>query len=458
MAIVSWGLSLVLLGFMLALLLKRRRWFVLASLTLGPVTLSGLAGLGRVFSDSESSLGGFSVDGIRLIVLVFVVGILLTVFSRFRNQVERTPLFVVFILGISISTFWSIWPVEGLRIVLKLLYPLMIMWLVMGSTLTIQHARQLLWAIVAAVAINIGIGILSLATGQGSQLGYDGSMRYGTLLLHPGAVAAFLGISMLVVAAVYIRTRRKLLLGLVVLGVVQLFLTGARMGWLVFVCGGMIVALLSPSTKLRLFVFVTVLVAIAGVFLDPNLRLRFFGPYELDEWFAIVQNDPASLLTLVNTSGRDTLYSTAWQELFLPSPVWGSGAGSGQAAMIYFGYLDGIHSEHLRLLIDVGVVGWSLYLLALASLGFDVFRVRRRIDKEGKMLCAVAIAGLVQYILFMITDNGIDYYAVYAQYIFALAGLALIWPRFLRLREPSQRAQATISSPAELEPQVILSS
>jgi O-antigen ligase len=111
---------------------------------------------------------------------------------------------------------------------------------------------------------------------------------------------------------------------------------------------------------------------------------------------------------------------------FKPNPVFGSGVGTTQHYFYtHFTGLNVIHSEYIRLLAEVGILGVSL--LAVAVVAYMVRLVqtfRAATTREGKVYSLAALGALVVYIIFMATDNAIDYVASCGIFVFALIGMS----------------------------------
>jgi O-antigen ligase len=84
-----------------------------------------------------------------------------------------------------------------------------------------------------------------------------------------------------------------------------------------------------------------------------------------------------------------------------------------------------IHSEYVRLLSEVGVVGITLFALAaFAYLGRLLRTFRRGREDDTRRYALAALGALVAYLIFLATDNGFDYVTGFSIYVFSLIAMA----------------------------------
>jgi hypothetical protein len=160
-------------------------------------------------------------------------------------------------------------------------------------------------------------------------------------------------------------------------------------------------------------------------FFNETFKKRmFYGESQVTPDAALA--DPSVLLSHLHTSGRSHAWGHVLDAFFMPSPAFGSGLGATQN---YF-YTQGsgisvIHSEYVRLLSEVGIVG--IVLFAVAALAY-LWRLggiyRRAPDRETERCALAAIGALVAYLVYIATDNGFDYVNGFGIYVFALIGMA----------------------------------
>jgi hypothetical protein len=158
------------------------------------------------------------------------------------------------------------------------------------------------------------------------------------------------------------------------------------------------------------------------VFSETFRKRMFFGEANPEQ----LLNDPTKALASVNGSGRFTLWDSMLRRFFDPHPVVGSGIGSTQDYLYTTAGAGVVHSEYVRLLCEVGIVGLALFALTLSSY---LMRLQSYTAKKNSVSLRIpALAGigsLVAYMVYFSTDNGIDYVSQFGIYVFALVAMAI---------------------------------
>jgi O-antigen ligase len=187
---------------------------------------------------------------------------------------------------------------------------------------------------------------------------------------HPGWLAFFLALALMVLPATQWPRRRQFAVGAVVL--LMLVLTFSRGSWVFVFIAALFYGCLVRT--LRILVGTTAAAVIA--FCVPAIRERFLG--EL-----VSGNQAGSYLS------RSQLRGYAL-ELWRDAPVIGHGSGSffGTFSERRFPGKIEAHSDVLKLMADQGLVGLGLYLLVVGLCVFALVRARRR---EYMALTAVLI-------------------------------------------------------------------
>jgi O-antigen ligase len=137
--------------------------------------------------------------------------------------------------------------------------------------------------------------------------------------------------------------------------------------------------------------------------------------------------DPVAFWESVNWQGRQIIWPVLFR-MFLASPIVGNGLGASTVFLIetFQGAMGGvIHNEYLRLLIDTGIVGATLFAIAVLSWLMGVLRAGRNDDPLAREFAMPAFAAIVAWVFIAATDNAFDYYAPFTQYIGFLCAGAL---------------------------------
>lgn len=120
------------------------------------------------------------------------------------------------------------------------------------------------------------------------------------------------------------------------------------------------------------------------------------------------------------------------ESFFEPSPLIGSGLGIisqlfghiGSASFEVTGGL--VHSEYVRLLSEVGLIGTTLFVLSLLALLYTCWRAYRLSRSNlARTLTLAAFGSLVIYLVGAATDNVLFYYYSFGGYVWALVAMGL---------------------------------
>lgn len=411
-------------------LLLRPVLVIAAMLAVGAVDLAYFTGGQRRLLPG---FGGLDMNGIRLIGVVAGFALLLLIDSRMLRETVRGTgrwylLFLVYAGG---TLAMSPAPVDGVRLLFKLAFPFLI-FLAVRALVTSRGDLERLgtWALVAAGFFTVIVNPLLVLSG-GYTLDYSGMIRVTGLGMHQNPFSMYLAAIMFLALARYIfRGQARYLLlallagGWIVLTMTRITLAGSLLGLgLMAAYGGVLRRSWAPMAATAL------IAAAVAVPLTPLVLERTFGfvPGIGELWMLV--RDPASLAQSMIWAGRDQIWPVVYTA-FLSSPWVGLGLGStGPVLRSSFSslYTDIPHNEYLRLAADTGLIGVGLLGIALLSwwvaAGREGLRSSSPLARE-YALAAIAVVPAAAVIA--VTDNVIDYYSQFTQYIafFCAAALA----------------------------------
>jgi len=155
----------------------------------------------------------------------------------------------------------------------------------------------------------------------------------------------------------------------------------------------------------------------------------------------------------LNNNGRFAMWGKVLNQFFWPHPAMGSGLGStqawfytGEAKEAGCGIIRIEHSEYVKLLADVGIIGLSLFAAALILAIFQaVAAYRYSTEPLARTFAAAAICAIPVFMVCMATDNALLYVLPAAQFPMALAGIA---SRLATVKKPPA-IQAVAARPAD---------
>jgi len=135
------------------------------------------------------------------------------------------------------------------------------------------------------------------------------------------------------------------------------------------------------------------------VFYGATLFPRSAAYETLNNGFSMLSNRVTSV---TNTSGDESIVwrSAVWQQsvkLYLDSPVFGIGLGKKVSVEIgkYRDFVEvrNIHNSFLVILVQLGIVGFGLIAVLVATLGWKVFK--KKFDDEVLQMAAYATLGIL---------------------------------------------------------------
>jgi len=397
-------------------------------LVTGPLDLSFLTG---GFKSLLPQMGGLDMNGIRLVAATagFLAYILFQPRSRQALLGPLGRIWIVFLIFATGTLVPSLDRIEGMRLLLKLSYPLLTFLIVVGAADTRERAFMLMrWTLIAAAIV---VAVVSPLLAMGGHFhAEDGTARFSGIK-GDNAFAFYCSAMLMIVFTRFVLRMQWRYLLFSVLLVLWLLLTGTRIAALASVVGiatiGLLSALLSGNRKI--LVASAVVACAAGAVLMPTVLVRTFGrvptPAEL---FQLARN-PLLLYETINWNGRELLWAILWAA-FMASPLVGLGLGSSSAVIRTTFPNQNVrvaHNEYMRLATDTGLFGVMLFAASVVAWLVAAIRLSGRGDRNVREFAFPAAAAIVAWALIAITDNAFDYYTDFTQYIgFLVAGAVVM--------------------------------
>ena len=391
---------------------------IAAMLAIGPLDLSFLTG---GFKTMFEQLGGLDMNGIRLIFVSAGLGLVVITDRRYWGRLASPPVrwYLVF-LALAASTLpGSEDALEGLRLLLKLAWPLLTFLIVAAPDRSHRQIDRMVdWLLIgAAVLIVINPlfillgGVFVEDTGEVRLMGagtHQNPFSFAMLVAVIVSLVRFASrgqMRYLVVAAgattwiALTLTRITFLAGAVSLGVVALYSAVVRRNYWAAAVGAGAVLVLTAA-------------------LAPVLLERTFGVApsfaELLELF----RDPIRLYETINWSGRELFWAVlvvAW----MASPWLGLGLGSSTSVLrSVFPEDMGLvaHNEYIRLGTDTGFLGIILFAVAMLAWLRVAVAAGLKSDPRVQEVTLPALAILMAWGVISLTDNAFDYYGPLTQF------------------------------------------
>lgn len=390
-------------------------WMIYLLALIGPLPFSGDASAGIGFL-----LGKIDLTSLRVLGSIIGAGIIIISYIGRSTKILPACFFhILFLLLVATSLIWTTSVIYGLRTVVKLAAPLL---LLVAAGITINEEKK----------INRFLNIILLSCLLSALIAITAKilrMTNDPELTIPGVSAAVFSANMLIglIVALNKETKNKILKSIYICIFISIILvsntriTIAAMFVILAIYGflnmkGMlklIIPFLSISGFLMLFLLV------------EKFRNRMFlgsqnVSFESAKGFKNAMNRVAG-------SGRFAAWDYMIEKFFKPHMALGSGIGTTQ--QYYYSSnmgIGAIHSEYVRLLVETGLVGLFLFILSM----FFYYRHMKRnmIKFRIKYIYSMGICSMFTYLTFMATDNAFDYVNQFGFYIFGMMGIAIAYP------------------------------
>ena len=400
-----------------------------AMLVLGAIDLSFVTGGSKALL---TNLGGLDMNGIRLVgaTLGFTAFILNAPDARAAIVGKYGRFYVLFLVAASLTLATSFAPLEGLRLLLKLAYPFLTFLLVVGLCDTEDKVEMLTRYTLIAGAVIIFIVNPVFALDGGYRVDPLGFKRIRGIGAHENPFSFYMMVLLFIAFTRLIFRKQKRYLVFCFGAGLWITLTMTRITYLAAIVGLLVITVLAAAGQrqyraLAAGLIVTLIVAVPGL---PFILDRSLGYVPTPSELISLISSPQALYESINWQGRTNLWPIVWSG-FMASPIVGLGLGSsGVIIQQYFpAEAAGVaHNEYLRLAADTGVVGVGLFAIALLAWLIGTLRATLQRNTKVAEYAVPAVAGLVGWAVVAATDNPIDYYMFYTQYVGFLVGATVV--------------------------------
>ncbi len=369
-----------------------------------------------------SALGKMDLSAVRLLGLwlasCFVV---LCHFERIPRYLSSFRFHFLFLAFCGVAISWSPSIAYGMRMFAKLSAPFLFLLLIM----LMVSARAQLELMETLIFVS---GVVLVTAAVAVKLAGASVAQVGLTIpgVGPSLFSAFLvvvGLLALTAAKYGNRIRHLALVAICCAAVLAAF---TRITITAMFVGCAVILFMGFKGWARVLLPAVGLVGFPALFLfsETFKKRMFYGTDQITLW-SVIEN-PSIVIGHLHTSGRSNAWGIVLGQFFTPSPFVGSGLGATQN--YYYSQTSGIgviHSEYVRLLSEVGVLGLVLFVIAaLTYLGrlASIYQHARESDTARYALAAVG--ALVAYLIYIATDNGFDYVTGFGMYVFSLIGMA----------------------------------
>jgi O-antigen ligase len=371
-----------------------------------------------------SDFGRLDLYSIRVFGL-WLASILLILpsISRLLEYGLRFRWHVAFLAFAVMAMVWSPSLIYSARMVAKLTAPFLFLLLVMVSVSSwpaLRAIERAMWCS-GALAVLLSLGAVVAGYSKITPL-----VGLGVPGLGPAGTSSHLAIlAMLALAAASTRSSRAVYV-LIALGLGAMVIVGfTRITIAGLFLGAAVVLWMSTSSWIRWVFPLAGAASIPALFLlSETFRRRMFKNQDSVS-FDMFTRDPTAVLDQIHGSGRFDHWAYVLKTFFDPHPLFGSGIGTTQ----HYFYthqlgLSVIHSEYVRLLAEIGLIGTVLVVVAFMAYMVRLRRIyRQATTNQTRTYALAALGSLVVYLIFMATDNAIDYVTSSGIFVFCLIAM-----------------------------------
>ncbi len=397
-------------------------------LAVGVIDLSYLSGGYKALLPET---GGLDMNGIRLMgIVAALTAILLVDREAVKHALGRYGRwYAVFLLVITASLAHTPDLIGGLRFLLKLALP----YLVFVVVLTVGKTPALLdrlmdWTLAGGAFIVFLLAPTLVALGEYTRY-EQGRLTIFLIGNYQDPMSDYLlAVVLMSFARFTVRGQVRYLLlcggAAIWMGVTvtRITMLAAGASLLAFALYG---GLASRNWRTLVAALVVAIAVVAPAV--PFVLKRTFGyvpgPGELFPLFV----HPAQLYRALSLEGRELIWPVVLSG-FLAHPIFGQGLGGSSALiMANFPHSWGTvaHNEYLRVAADTGAVGLLLFGFAIVRWWGGTIEAGRVPDRRVREFAMPAFAIIVAWGVISLTDNALDYYAPFTQYVGFLCGAAL---------------------------------
>lgn len=364
-----------------------------------------------------SAPAGLDLMAIRLMVLEIFCLVGLFICKRSPQWTPATIFYSIYILWLVVGLSYTPAPGYGFRVILKYLYPLLIM---LFASAAVRDKEVFLKAGVGARMV----AIISIAI---AFIPYIGRLFPG--VFWTGTAKAINYISMCIFSLAlfyYTKEKRKNLL-LCILFMLPCILWVFRTSIMGTTLALMTFFFFKYKLKSLPVIFSVFILFIVAVFTIPSVREKMFVNSENVSIEQFRQGEISK--DDINSNARFSMWEHLENRFYDGKELTGSGVGSVQNYMysnFVFGGLKVPHNDYVQILCDSGIIGVVLYLLVVLTVIIHSFIVyQNNSDVAIRMSAIIAGSSLAGVALTMYTDNVVNYSMATLSYPFGFYGMML---------------------------------
>lgn len=363
-----------------------------------------------------SAPSGLDLMAVRLLVLELFS--LLGLFVVKNKPVWSLPsiLYIFYIIWLFIGLSYTESITYGIRVILKYLYPLLIM--LFASS--VVHNWEVYIKSVKGARL---IALISLVFAFIPFIGFlvPGVFWYGT-----ARAINYISMTILSLGLYFYFGRNKRDLFYVVLFALPCIIWVFRTSIMGTVFALMVFTFFRYKLKSLPVIFLIFVLGISSVFFIPAIKEKMFKTENLTVLDFI---DGKISKDDIDSNARFAMWEYLEDKFYNNSIILGAGTGSVQNHLYnnyVFGGLKVPHNDFVQIRCDNGLIGYILYLMIVISAVIHSFIIHNRykhpVIKSSSIVAGSAIAGVV---LTMVSDNVVNYSMATLSYPFGFYGMML---------------------------------
>lgn len=364
-----------------------------------------------------SAPAGLDLMAIRLMVLEVFCLVGLFICKRTPQWSPAIIFYLIYIIWLVVGLSYTPAPGYGFRVILKYLYPLLIM---LFASAAVRDKEVFLKAGIGARMV----AIISIAVAFIPYIGrlFPGVFWYGT-----ARAINYISMCVFSLALFYYTQEKKKNLLLCILFMLPCILWVFRTSIMGTTLALMTFFFFKYKLKSLPVIVGIMLVAVIAVFTIPSLKEKMFKD---SKNVSIEQFQQGELSKDdIESNARFAMWEHLENRFYEEKELIGSGIGSVQSYMysnFVFGGLKVPHSDYVQMLCDSGIIGLVLYLLVILAVLVHSFIVYQRASSIAIKICAIvagsSIAGVA---LTLYSDNVVNYSMATLSYPFGFYGMML---------------------------------
>lgn len=364
-----------------------------------------------------SAPGALDLMAIRLMVLEVFCFVGLFICKRSPQWSPAIIFYLIYIIWLVVGLSYTPAPGYGFRVILKYLYPLLIM---LFASAAVRDKEVFLKAGIGARTVAlISIGVFFIP--------YVGHLFPGVFWYGTASAIHYISMCVFSLALFYYTQEKKKNLLLCILFMLPCVLWVFRTSIMGTTLALMTFFFFKYKLKSLPVIAGIMLVAVVAVFTIPSLKEKMFKD---SKNVSIEQFQQGELSKDdIESNARFAMWEHLENRFYDGKELTGSGIGSVQNYMysnFVFGGLKVPHSDYVQMLCDSGIIGLVLYLLVILAVLVHSFIVYQRASSIAIKICAiVAGSSMAGVALTLYSDNVVNYSMATLSYPFGFYGMML---------------------------------